>query len=225
MRERQYKQNLTSEKASKGIKAALENALSLFSDAVLLFENKRYSRSIALLILAIEEAGKPSIIRSILLEDNPKKLKEKWASYRSHHQKNTLWIVPELISKGCIKIDDLRKVADENSDHRDTLENLKQLCLYTDVFSKSKWTIPDNIADENLAKSILEITKIIVGKSDKNAFSSKEELDIWVKHLKPVWKKEMIIMKTALINCYQECEDLQYIEKGDTKRMIEFLLK
>jgi len=31
-------------------------------------------------------------------------------------------------------------------------------------------------------------------------------------------------MKTALINCYQECEDLEYIEKGITKKMIDFLL-
>lgn len=224
MRERQYKQSLTSEKASKGIKAALENSQSLYADAVLLFNNKRYSRSIALSILAIDEAGKPSIIRSILLEDNPKILKEEWASYRSHHQKNSMWIVPELISKGSIKIDDLRKVVDENSDHRDTLENLKQLCLYTDVFSKSKWTIPDSIVDESLAKSILEIAKVMVGKSDRETFSSKEELDVWVKHLKPVWKKEMIKMKTALINCYQECEDLEFIEKGITKKMIDFLL-
>ena len=47
--------------------------------------------------------------------------------------------------------------------------------------------------------------------------TSEKELELWIKHLKPAWKQEMIKMKQALINCYNEAESLGLIEKGHTK--------
>lgn len=223
MRDRQHKQKIDTEKAAEGIIAANENAKSLLEDAKLLFKYKRYARAISLAILSIEESGKSSIIHSILLEDEPKEIAKKWKEYRNHHDKNSLWILPELASNGAKKIEDFRRIVDIESDHRQTLDNLKQLCFYTDAFSKCKWSYPDKVANENVAKSILQIAEISVDK--KAVFSTKEMLDIWVKHMKEVWEeKKMSSMKIAMINCYQECEDLGYLEKGKTKEITNFLL-
>lgn len=223
MKDRQYNQKLSPERAAEGINAAIVNSKALLDDALLLFDNERYERAVALSILAIEEAGKPSIIRSILLEDDPKSLKKEWQNYRRHTEKNTNWIVPELVSKGARHIKELRQTVDKDSDHTQLLDNLKQLAFYSDAFSKCKWSIPKNVVDKDLAKSILEIAKIMVGK-DTKGMTSEAELILWVKHLKPVWKKDMFKMKQALINCYQEAEELGLMEKGITNNMVEFLL-
>jgi AbiV family abortive infection protein len=109
MRDRQHKQKIDSIKASKGIIAANANAKSLLEDATLLFKNERYARAISLAILSIEESGKPTILRSILLEEDAKEISKKWKEYRNHHYKNTKWIVPELIANGARQIEDFKK--------------------------------------------------------------------------------------------------------------------
>lgn len=223
MKNRQYSQKLSPEKAAKGINAAIDNSKALLDDAILLFDNERYERAVALSILAIEEAGKPSIIRSILLEDDPKELKKEWQNYRRHTEKNRTWIVPELISKGARHIEEMRQTVNSDSEHTQLLDNLKQLAFYSDGFSKCKWSIPKDIVDKDLAKSIIEIAKIMVGK-DSKVMTTEAELILWVKHLKPVWKKEMFKMKQAVINCYQEAEELGLVEKGMAYKMIKFLL-
>jgi hypothetical protein len=50
-----------------------------------------------------------------------------------------------------------------------------------------------------------------------------ESLEIWIKHLKPVWKKDGLLMKKAMIECYEECEDLGYVRKGTAEEMKFFL--
>jgi len=223
MRDRQYNQTLTPENAAKGIKAAIENSKSLLSDALLLFDNERYERTVALAILAIEEAGKPAILRSIMLENDPKQLKKEWQNYRRHTEKNSNWIVPELISKGARHIEEMRPTVDKDSDHGQVLDNLKQLSFYSDVFSKCKWSTPNKVVNRELAESILSVAKVMVAKDD-DAMTTEAELSLWIKHLKPVWKQDMLKMKQALINCYQEAEDLGLIKKGLTQQMVAFVL-
>lgn len=223
MKDKQYNQKLSPERAAEGINAAIDNSKSLLADAILLFDNERYERAVALSILAIEEAGKPSIIRSILLEDDPKSLKKEWQNYRRHTEKNSNWIVPELVSKGARHIEEMRQTVDKESDHTQQLDNIKQLAFYTDAFSKCKWSIPNEVIDKELAKGILEVAKIMVGK-DTKGMTTEAELKLWIKHLKPVWKKDMFKMKQALVNCYQEAEELGLMEKGMTNEMIKFLL-
>lgn len=222
MKGTQYNQKLTPSSAAIGIKAAIENSKALLADAILLFDNKRYERAVALAILGIEEAGKPAILRSIILEEDLKNLKTEWQNYRRHTKKNTYWIVPELISKGARHIDEMRQTVDKESDHGQVLDNLKQLSFYSDVFSNCKWSIPSDVVNKELAESILSIAKVIIEK-DSNIMTTEAQLILWVKHLKPVWKQEMLKMKQGLINCYQEAEDLGLIEKGTTKKMLDFV--
>jgi len=59
-----YNGFLTPDKAAKGISAARQNAQSLLRDAELLFQHDRWSRSVSLSALSIEEAGKISLCTS-----------------------------------------------------------------------------------------------------------------------------------------------------------------
>jgi AbiV family abortive infection protein len=222
MRDKQYNKTLTPDTAAEGMKAALENAKSLYEDAVILFQNNRYPRATALAILAIEEAGKLSILRLILLSDDPIELKKNWQDYRRHTYKNANWIVPELILKGARHFDQMYKVVDDKSDHRKTLDNLKQLCFYSDVFSNCKWSSPDNLVSKEVAESIIEIAKIMAGK-EKASMSTKQELELWVKHLKPVYNSDASELKKALANCYAEAEELGFIDKGAAGQMATFV--
>lgn len=223
MRDKQYKGKLTPKQAAEGIEASIENSNSLLTDAKLLFENKRYERSVALAVLAIEEAGKISIIRSILLEDEPGDLKKSWQEYRRHTDKNLSWILPELASKGARQLEDMGPIFDTNSDHGQTLENLKQLSFYTDSFTNSKWSSPKDVIDEKLAGAILTIADVL-SKKDNSLMTTEKELELWVKHMKPVWKQDMLKMKQALINCFSEAETLGLINKGKTKEITDFVL-
>jgi hypothetical protein len=130
-----------------------------------------------------------------------------------------MWIVPELIINGARKLEDLRKVVEPSSDHPQTLDNLKQLCFYSDVFTKGKLSLPENVANINLAKSIITIAETSI----KETLNSVDALEIWVKHLKPVWKTDMHVMKNALVSCYLELEEKNLIEKGMSDKMSEFL--
>lgn len=219
MKGRQFTQKLSIKLATEISNGALENAKLLYEDAKLLYDNEKYARAISLAILSIEESGKPSIIRSILLEDDPKELSKLWKSYRRHQDKNSMWIIPELILNGAKKIDDLRKVVDKDSDHFQILDDLKQLCFYSDVFTKGKLSIPQNVATKEIAQSIVEIARINI----KEVLFTEESLEIWVKHLKPVWKREMHKMKLAVKNCYLELETKKIIEDGMASKMDVFL--
>ncbi|MDX3913862.1 MAG: AbiV family abortive infection protein [Pseudosphingobacterium sp.] len=219
MKGRQFTQKLSLKLATEISNGAIENAKSLYEDAKLLYDNEKYARAISLAILSIEESGKLSIIRSILLEDDSKEISKLWKSYRRHQDKNSMWIVPELIFKGATKLDDLRKVVDKNSDHFQILDDLKQLCFYSDVFTKGKLSVPKNVANKKVAQSILDIAKINI----TDVSPTEESLEIWVKHLKPVWKQEMHKMKLALKNCYLELEAKKIIKKGMASKMEDFL--
>jgi AbiV family abortive infection protein len=222
MRSKQYKGRLDSKSASEGIKLATPNAISLLEDAELLFRHQRFERCVSLSILSIEESGKSRILRGILLTEDPKELNKEWQDYRRHTAKNLAWIVPSLILGGARKLDDLKEMVDPQSDHGQTLEDLKQLSIYTDVFSSKKWSIPSKVIDENLAKMILEFARILI-RNENDGMDSIEGLDLWIKYLKPEWKGEMKNMKKALIDCYSEAEVLGIIDKGKAEEMARFV--
>lgn len=222
MKHLQYNQKLTLKKASEGIQVAIENSKSLLSDANLLYDNERYERATAIAVLAIEENGKGKIIREILLEDEQKKLRAKWQEYRQHTKKNITWIVPELISKGVKHLSEMQQIFDDKSPHRQELDNLKQIAFYTEAFSKCEWSNPKNVVNKEIAEHIISIATYSI--KYQNIFVSEKELEIWYKHMKPVWGETGNAMKMAIINCFKEAEDLGYITKGYTEFAIKFII-
>ena len=223
MKQQQYNQRLTPKKAAEGINTITDNARALLSDAQLLYDNDKYERATALAILAIEEAGKVSIIRAILVEDNQKELNKQWKRFRSHNEKNWGLAFPDYVYRETNNVEDFRPLFD-NSDHGQVFDQLKQLSIYTDLFKNGNWSSPDKVITKEIATSILSTVKLFIDK-DEQAMTTEDELKLWVKHLKPVWKKDMLKMKQALINCYNEAEESGVLSgSAGTKEMIDFLL-
>jgi len=220
MREKLYNQKLSPEQAAYGISLAIENARSLLADAELLKANHRFERAVALAILAIEEAGKTSIIRSILLEDDAKELKIQWQNYRKHTHKNMLWILPDLVRKGSRHLDQMYPMVDPSSDHGKTLDSVKQLAFYTDAFNPLKWSTPKDVSDKNLADSLIKLAGILV--RGNKAMTTAPELELWIKHMKPLRRMDLTQMKKGLVACYKEAEAMGLIEKGLANRMVDF---
>jgi AbiV family abortive infection protein len=219
----QYKGSLTTAQAAAGIKAAIQNSCALLEEAKLLANNGRWQRSAALAILAIEESGKVSILRGILLARNEQELKESWREYRNHSSKNRASILPDLVAKGARKFDELRLIVDGSSDHNAVIEAVKQISVYSDALGQCHWSVPSEVVSQELSEQLLNIARILV-QTEESAFTTEAELNIWVKHMRPVWKKDMNAMKGALLSCYAEARTSGVLQGKQTESdMLEFL--
>jgi AbiV family abortive infection protein len=199
----QYKDSLKPSEIKDGINAAIKNAKRLLDDANILFNEGRYPTATSIAIHAIEEAGKVSILRELALAKDGKNLKNSWRSYRSHTKKNASWLLPELFSKGARKLDDFAELFSEKAEHTYLLDNIKQLGFYTDCLGKKNWSMPEDVIDKELAESILKTASIFC----KNKEVSVKEIELWVKHLSPVWMVNNEWMKKALQNWYKEMQE------------------
>ncbi|PDT50911.1 MULTISPECIES: AbiV family abortive infection protein [Sinorhizobium] len=82
-RAEQYKGRSSAAEIAYGMNAAARNAKRLIHDAELLFENGRYPTALSIAILAIEEAGKISILRGLSVAPDDKTLIAAWRDYRT----------------------------------------------------------------------------------------------------------------------------------------------
>lgn len=192
-----YKGELTPQQIADGINAANKNAYRLARDAELLCDAGRFPSAASLAILSIEEAGKVSILRQLALARSETELAESWREYRLHTKKNVSWLMPELFVKGARRLEDFRLLFDKASDHPYVLDQLKQICFYTDCLGRAHWSIPENHINESLAKGLVQIADIL-GKPQKEV--TVLEIELWIKHIKPVWRTNLTAMKTALID-------------------------
>jgi len=193
-----YRGRLTTAQIAQGMSTAAKNAQRLAGDAVALLEAHRFPTAASLAILSIEESGKISILRSLSLATTSNEVSDAWKDYRSHTQKNVAWLLPQLVAAGARKLDDLRPLFDKDSDHPYVLDQIKQLGFYTDCLGQAHWSSPDATIDKDLAKMIVKVATLLAGKREY----TKTEVDLWVEHIGPVWKKEDALMKQALVNWY-----------------------
>lgn len=218
----QYFGSITAKQAAEGIKIARENALDLFAEAELLFKHFHYQRSLALAVLAIEEAGKESIIWQILMAKDSKTIKAAWRDYRSHTKKNLMWVFEMYFHEGARKLEDFRPIFDETNDHGFQLEKVKQLAFYTDAHSNCRWSWPKKNIDKELAENILSIAKRRVRPRTK--FSNSEKLlEICEKQAKLLPSKTLNDQKNILLAIYHEAEEKGALPKGSYKEMKQFI--
>jgi AbiV family abortive infection protein len=208
-----YKGKLSVDQITAGINAAIQNAKRLAEDASLLFEAGRFPSAASLAILSIEESGKVSILRSLALAKTNEDIADAWRDYRSHTKKNVSWLLPQLVEQGARKLDDFKPLFEESSDHPSVLDQLKQIGFYTDCLGKAHWSMPQEIIDESLAKTLIQVAKIFA--RDKRV--SKNEIDLWIKHIGPVWKRDPSWMKQALCNWYREMQDAGLAPAGENE--------
>ncbi|MGC3974145.1 MAG: AbiV family abortive infection protein [Nitrospira sp.] len=206
-----YCERLTPATAAAGIEAAMRNARSLLLDANLLFENHRWARAGALAILSIEESGKPAILRGILLARSEKDVRYEWKRYRNHCSKNLMWIFRDLVNRGAKSLEDLRPIFDKQSDHGAALEATKQTCWYSYAYGNCHWSLPEEVIDKKLAGTLVEIAEVLAAGEEGRAMTSEAELELWIKHMGPVWRGDMAEMKSALLACYAEADSLKIL--------------
>ena len=214
---------LTPEQAAAGIQAAIQNARSLLTDVGILLRHHRWPRSASLAVLAIEESGKVSLIRGLLLSATPHELRNEWRAYRCHTKKNVMGSFASYASENP-HIEDFRPLYAPENNAPQVLDALKQIGFYSDCLGAAHWSIPETVVDEQLARQ-LHVTAQALVLSGDSAMTTAPELRLWVKHMKPVWRKDMLSMKQAVITCYQEAAD-RGILKGTqtTEDMLRFLL-
>jgi AbiV family abortive infection protein len=196
----QHRNQLSSAQIAEGMTRALQNAARLAEDAEALLKQDRIPSAAALAILSIEESGKVSILRQMASADDNKEWQQLWKAYRSHTKKNTLWLFGELIQKGARKLDELRPLVDPDSDHPDVLDQMKQLCIYTDCFINGKWSSPDEVEVRGLAPHLVKMAQILG--TPKTV--TPEEIELWRKHLFPVKGSSMLAQKSAVTAWYHE---------------------
>ena len=213
-----YKGKLTPQQIADGMNAALENAKRLVEDAKTLLNAGRFPTAASLAILSIEESGKLPILRSLALARNDGEIKETWKEYRSHTKKNTMWLLPQLVAQGARKLDDMRQLFDESSEHPYLLDQIKQIGFYTDCLGQANWSKPAHVIEENLSKAIVQVAEIMASNREITVI----EIELWVKHIKPVWKKNLSWMKQALLNWHDEMKEKGLI-KEDENAMERFV--
>lgn len=194
-----YRGKLTPAQIAQGMNAAATNARRLAEDAAVLIEARRFATAASLATLSIEETGKISILRGLALASTNEEALKAWKAYRSHTRKNAAWLLPHLYAKGARKLDDLRPLFDEKSDHPYLLDQVKQLGFYTDCLGQAHWSTPDAVIDEPLARMLVKIAEVLLA---GNHIYTEKEVDLWVKHMSPVWNKNLVLRKDALVNWY-----------------------
>lgn len=151
-----YKGRLTAEEVADGMNAAERNAMRLAEDAELLLEGGRFPSAAALAILAIEEAGKVTILRQLSLnQDDDKARNDCWRDYRSHTKKNVSWPLPQLVAAGARSLDDFSPLFSKGAYHPFLLDQVKQISLYTDCLGDAHWSEPAEVINEDLAKMLV----------------------------------------------------------------------
>jgi AbiV family abortive infection protein len=213
-----YKGRLTEEQIAEGMSAAAENSVRLLEDAEALLDRGSFATAASLATLAIEEAGKVSILRALAVAKTDDETRGCWKDYRSHTRKNAAWIFPQLFAGGARQLDSFRSMFSEQSDHTAILDNLKQLGFYTDCLGNAHWSRPRDVIDAELARQVVSIAKILCHPSKHSA----REVALWIEHIGPVWKQDMGWMKQALLN-WQAAMFREGLSKTTAEEMGEFV--
>lgn len=214
----QYKAKLSPAEIAAGMNVAAANAKRLCEDAKLLLNRSRFPSALSLSVLSIEESGKLSILLSLAVVRDQKELSQIWREYRSHTSKNAMWPFLQMFLQGARRLRDFRPLVEDGAEHPYLLDNLKQLGFYTDCLGKRHWSVPDEIIDKDLATQILRIAELRVLMRE----ITEREIEIWIQHVKPVWKGPMERMEAALAAWYRQmCEE--GLVQDDPKAMERFI--
>lgn len=181
---RKYGGRLSPSQIAEGMNAAARNARRLVHDAKALFDSKSYPTACSLAVLAIEEAGKLTVLRALSVAPDEASMKAEWRNFRSHSAKNAMWIITDLAAKGARTLNDLRDIFAPDSDHPQVLDVVKQLGFYTDCYGEAHWSEPLAVVDEDLARRIIFTAEILVPKHE----TSGREIELWVEHVGSCWR-------------------------------------
>lgn len=181
---RPYCGSLTPAQASEGVRAAIENARDLVVDAELLLERGRFARAAALAILAIEEAGKVPLIRTILAATSDAELKDAWKAYRDHRKKNVMadfaGVAVRSGKRGLqeFRIDDFAPLF-ENRVHAKAFDLVKQAGFYSECRPDATWSKPSDAISEGDARAFIRSAKLLCRDGHLSSYETERGLALW----------------------------------------------
>lgn len=215
----QYKGVLSPAQIAEGMNAAAGNARRLHHDAAMLLREGSYPTAVSLAALSIEESGKLPVLRSLALARDGRERKGNWREYRSHTSKNVMWPFLDLVAKGGRRLADFRGLFEEDAEHPSLLDNIKQLGFYTDCLGTAHWSVPSTVIGKDLAQSLVTAAEILLPKRR----TTEKEIELWIKHLRPVWKGNMEFMEAAVTAWHREMCD-EGLLSGDPDAMEKFII-
>ena len=151
-----YKSALTREQLITALDKAIQNAQNLFSEAQILYNNERFSRTYFLLCICNEELGKYIMITSAIVELVNENIdwKKFWLRLRNHKDKTgTIEHVENIFISNDINFtnpNDIQKILPQ-------LEEFKMASLYSDMFQNNFYE-PDEIIPRHVVDSYLKLT-------------------------------------------------------------------
>ncbi|CBE69964.1 MAG: AbiV family abortive infection protein [Candidatus Methylomirabilis oxygeniifera] len=182
-----YSGPLTPHDAAAAIQAARLNALDLLASAKMLHEQGRFHHSTALCVLALEEAGKPHIVMSILIGiAAPRQSCDAlWRAYRRHSAKTELFnfAIEMRASVLLLNLDAETRVAVKaNGPSPEDLDAAKQLGLYSDCFAIPEGVavhLPGNLDCRDRSETLLREAAVVINYLRDYPL---EELEVWARH-------------------------------------------
>lgn len=205
-----YKGLLNLPEVADGINAAIRNARRLAEDARVLLKAGRIPTAASIAALSIEEAGKVPVLRQIALATPEKEAARAWKDYRRHTKKNFMWLLPQVVDSGARKLQDFGSLVLPDAEHPQLLDQLKQLGFYTDSYKRGHWHYPEDIIDNDLAESLLHTAELLATSKEV----TQQEIELWIKHLSPVWGKGQERMQQALIDWYADMQESGLASSG-----------
>lgn len=94
-----YRGWLTESEITEGMNASRRNALRLYADARLLYDNSRYASALGLACLSIEESAKVSLLRGFATAQDADVMKRRWKEFRNHNHKTLPWVWLALFAR------------------------------------------------------------------------------------------------------------------------------
>jgi hypothetical protein len=107
----------------------------------------------------------------------------------------------------------------ETAEHPHLLDQLKQISFYTDCLGNANWSIPGEVVEESLARSIVATAKLMAGKPTH----TEKEITLWIEHPGPAFfSKDIDFMKHALRN-WHSAMHANGLRTGDADEMDRFI--
>jgi AbiV family abortive infection protein len=196
----QYTGRLSAAEIAEGMNAAGENALRLRRDAERLLEAGSFATAASLAILAVEEAGKKTVLRELAVVKTQKELAACWKSYRTHTAKNSLVFFLDHVAAGARCLDGFRSLFDPDSEHPHVAEDLKQVALYTDCLGRRHWSKPAEVISESLARTLVDAARVLT--AHVSAVTVRE-VELWQQHMGAAWGRAASEMKAAVVDWHE----------------------
>jgi len=207
----QYKGRLDPKQVAQGINAARANAQKLADEAASLLKHGRHALAAALAALAIEEAGKVGILRSLALAETKQEAAEHWKKYRTHTKKSTMWPLPGILDKPSPRREEVLALFDRDADHAYRLDHMKQLGFYTDCLGEGEWSSPDVAISRSQAEELVRTAVDLANFPEV----TDTEIELWVKQTRPVSKADAKAQGEALRAWHAEMPRLGLAPPGD----------